>query len=57
MVIGVSKLYTDEIEMNKINQPKRKFVNPQNNNLMGTIKFKCEKGKYLSTPHNNKQWK
>lgn len=51
-----SKFYTDEISSYVVNTPKRKIID-ENGKVVGSIKFKCEKAKSLSTPNNNKFWK
>lgn len=35
-----------------VHTPKRKFID-DNGKIVGSIKFKCEKAKNLSTPNNN----
>lgn len=39
-----------------VHNPKRKLLD-ENGKIIGTIKFRCEKAKSLSTPSNNKFWK
>lgn len=39
-----------------VHTPKRKFID-DNGKIVGSIKFKCEKAKNLSTPNNNNFWK
>lgn len=39
-----------------LNIVKRQLLD-QNGKPMGSIKFKCEKAKNLSLPHNNTLWK
>ncbi len=39
-----------------VHTPKRKLLD-ENGKIIGTIKFRCEKAKSLSTPSNNKFWK
>ena len=54
---GYVRFYTDEMISYKVNNPKRKIIEINSGRSLGTIKFKCEKGKNLSTPQNNKFWK
>lgn len=54
--VGMSKFFTDEITSYIVHNISMKMYD-NNNRAIGTIKFKCEKAKTLSTPHNNKFWK
>lgn len=55
-MIAQSRFYTDELISYSLNYPKRKLIDQSGKNI-GYIKFKCEKAKNLSLPHNNKFWK
>ena len=54
--VGRCVVFTEELLSFHPNQLKRKLTDP-NGSSVASLRFKCEKAKNLSLPHNNPFWK
>ena len=49
----MTRFYTDEVNQYEVENVKKKFIELNNNRVVGAIKFRCEKGKNLSKKSKN----